>query len=79
MDWRRQGRYTKDVDALLDAITTARRGTSRSSMIVLNTILADADSGTPSVLLIDTGSEVQVALDARDLLQPRRRALRRLR
>jgi transketolase len=32
-------------------------------------ILAGADCGSPSVLLIGTGSEVQVALDARDLLQ----------
>jgi hypothetical protein len=32
-------------------------------------ILADADGGTRSVLLIGTGSEVQVALDARGLLQ----------
>jgi transketolase len=32
-------------------------------------ILAEADGGTRSVLLIGTGSEVQVALDARDLLQ----------
>jgi transketolase len=32
-------------------------------------ILAEADGGCPSVLLIGTGSEVQIALDARDQLQ----------
>ena len=32
-------------------------------------VLAEADGGTPGVLLIGTGSEVQVALDARDQLQ----------
>jgi transketolase len=32
-------------------------------------LLADADGGTPGVLLIGTGSEVQVALGVRDLLQ----------
>jgi len=32
-------------------------------------ILAEADSGTPGVLLIGTGSEVQLALAARDRLQ----------
>jgi transketolase len=32
-------------------------------------ILAEADGGTPQVILIGTGSEVQIALDARDQLQ----------
>ncbi len=32
-------------------------------------VLAEADGGTPEVILIATGSEVQIALDARDLLQ----------
>jgi transketolase len=32
-------------------------------------VLAEADGGSPSVVLIGTGSEVQVALDARDQLQ----------
>ena len=33
-------------------------------------VLAEADGGTPEVIIIGTGSEVQVALAARDLLQP---------
>jgi transketolase len=32
-------------------------------------VLADADGGDPEVILISTGSEVQIALDARTLLQ----------
>jgi transketolase len=32
-------------------------------------VLAEADGGSPTVVLIGTGSEVQVALDARDQLQ----------
>jgi len=32
-------------------------------------VLAEADGGTPEVILIATGSEVQLALEARDLLQ----------
>lgn len=44
VDWRRQGRYTEDVDALLNAIATARSETSRPSMIVLNTAAAARDS-----------------------------------
>jgi transketolase len=32
-------------------------------------ILAEADGGTPRVIVIGTGSEVQIALDARDQLQ----------
>jgi transketolase len=50
VDCRRQGRYTEDVDALLDAITAARRETSRPSMIVLNTII-----GWPAPTKQDTG------------------------
>jgi transketolase len=32
-------------------------------------VLAEAQGGTPEVILLATGSEVQIALDARDLLQ----------
>jgi transketolase len=32
-------------------------------------VLAEAQSGTPEVIVMATGSEVQIALDARDLLQ----------
>jgi transketolase len=32
-------------------------------------ILAEADGGTPQVIVVGTGSEVQIALDARDQLQ----------
>jgi transketolase len=34
-------------------------------------VLADAESGTPDVVLIATGSEVSVAMKARDLLSQR--------
>ena len=57
VDWRRQGRYTEDVDALLDAITAARRETSRPSMIVLNTII-----GWPAPTKQDTGKAHGAAL-----------------
>jgi transketolase len=57
VDWRRQGRYTEDVDALLDAITTARRETGRPSMIVLNTII-----GWPAPTKQDTGKAHGAAL-----------------
>jgi transketolase len=48
VDWRRQGRYTEDVDALLDAIITAKRETGRPSMIVLNTIIGWQPSASTS-------------------------------
>ena len=57
VDWRRQGRYTEDVDALLDAITTARRETGRPSMIVLNTII-----GWPAPTKQNTGKAHGAAL-----------------
>jgi transketolase len=42
----------------------AAEGTARGGYV-----LAEADSGTPAVILIGTGSEVQIALNARDQLQ----------
>jgi transketolase len=48
-----------DRSALGDAAGTARGGY----------VLAEADGGSPQVLIIGTGSEVQIALAARDLLQ----------
>jgi transketolase len=57
VDWRRQGRYTEDVDALLDAITAARHQTGRPSMIVLNTII-----GWPAPTKQDTGKAHGAAL-----------------
>ena len=59
VDWRRQGRYTEDVDALLDAITAARRETGRPSLIVLNTII-----GWPAPTKQDTGKAHGAALGA---------------
>ncbi len=59
VDWRGQGRYTEDVDALLDAITAARRETGRPSMIVLNTII-----GWPAPTKQDTGKAHGAALGA---------------
>jgi transketolase len=59
VDWRAQGRYTEDVDALLDAITTAKRETGRPSMIVLNTII-----GWPAPTKQDTGKAHAAALGA---------------
>jgi transketolase len=53
VDWRRQGRYNEDVDAL----TTARRETGRPSMIVLNTII-----GWPAPTKQDTGKAHGAAL-----------------
>ncbi|MEP7024055.1 MAG: transketolase [Actinomycetota bacterium] len=43
---------------------TSAEGTARGGYV-----LAEATGGTPEVILIGTGSEVQIALDARDLLQ----------
>ena len=57
VDWRRQGGYTEDVDALLDAITTARQETGRPSMIVLNTII-----GWPAPTKQNTGKAHGAAL-----------------
>jgi len=59
VDWRRQGRYTEDVDALLNAITTARREIGRPSMIVLNTII-----GWPAPTKQDTGKAHGAAFGA---------------
>jgi transketolase len=58
VDWR-QGRYTEDVDAVLDAITAARRETGRPSMIVLNTVI-----GWSAPTKQDTGKAHGAALGA---------------
>jgi transketolase len=44
-------------------------GTARGGYVLAEAVLADGGGGTPEVILIATGSEVQLALEARDLLQ----------
>ncbi len=44
-------------------------GTARGGYVLAEAMLADGRTGTPEVILIATGSEVQLALEARDLLQ----------
>ncbi|HEY3688299.1 MAG TPA: transketolase [Streptosporangiaceae bacterium] len=55
----RQGLVTLDRTKLASAEGVARGGY----------VLAEASRGTPEVILIATGSEVQIALDARDTLE----------
>jgi transketolase len=52
------------LDRSADGGHASADGTARGGYV-----LADADGGDPEVILIATGSEVQVALDARTLLQ----------
>jgi transketolase len=44
-------------------------GTARGGYVLAEAVLADGGGGTPEVILIATGSEVHLALEARDLLQ----------
>jgi transketolase len=44
-------------------------GTARGGYVLAEAVLPDGGGGTPEVILIATGSEVQLALAARDLLQ----------
>ena len=60
----RQNLPTLDRSEGNDAGITSAEGTARGGYV-----LADGSGGSPEVILIATGSEVQIALDARQLLE----------
>jgi transketolase len=67
VDWRAKYGYAEDIDAVLDAVTAAKREAARPSIIVLNTII-----GWPAPTKQNTGKAHGSALGADEVAATRK-------